>query len=389
MNTLTQQFAKNAQSLLVFAIVFTGLITLMTLIKTSQDPRQQASEESIVFTLKSESASTLKQGAEFALIVEKQPSSLQVTAADFTLEFDPNVLEYTKLDRSTKPFSIVLMEHLNQEAGIVRIAVGKNPEISGISDSKIAVIGFKVKNTAGDSKIKLGLNSQVAAVGYQTNVLTSSSVEPYNFTVIGETTTPTTDVQMNFSFAGTPAEGNGQFLQQAAKSQRVAVSLQNIKTGEITTPTKMTASFKQVATSDPKVGIFSLDTAWKNEEIPTGTYNILIKGPLHQQIRFCKNNQTATDRCGLIEGIAITAQEEHQFEFAARPLSCGDLPISGTNRDKQDGIVRVTDYSFMLSCLGKRKDAACVARADCNSDGSVTNLDMDLLLETLSIAYDQ
>jgi len=115
----------------------------------------------------------------------------------------------------------------------------------------------------------------------------------------------------------------------------------------------------------------------------------LVKGPMHQQIRFCKEDQSAEYQCSITDGIALTADTEHSLNLVAKPLACGDLPISGAGRDEQDGAVRVTDYSFMIGCLSKRSDAACVARADCNGDGSVTNLYMDLLLQTLSIAYDQ
>jgi len=55
----------------------------------------------------------------------------------------------------------------------------------------------------------------------------------------------------------------------------------------------------------------------------------------------------------------------------------------------RDGVVNVKDYSFVKKCLGNESTSpACLARADFNFSGAITNKDLRLLIETLSVAED-
>lgn len=389
---------KKMVSTVLLLVLFAGLIAVIALTKTRQDLRQEATGESVEVVFKATEGSqvnwsqaplTIQTGRSLALAIEKKPSTLVMTAADLTVTFDPTYLEFTQAVQSFGSYSYVLRQEVNQQAGKVRIVVGKDPVSTLLTSDQITLLMFKVKDKLGESTISLDTVSQVAVKGFNTNLLAASSVQPYRFTVLPlSTTTEPMSVQLKLKLAGTPVENNSAFLSEVAKTQPIMVSFQNMETGDTTTPIALSGKFTP-NTATPTLSYFTFENAFKSTTLPTGKYNILVKGPKHQQIRYCKKDQTANYRCQITDSIELTASTAHTFDFTQKPLACGDLPISGANKDQQDGAVRVTDYSLMIGCLSKRQDAACVARADCNGDGSVTNLDMDLLLETLSTAYDQ
>lgn len=386
----------------LIAVLWVGLVSASILIKRNQDTRNQASGTTVGVVLKASKEASMQwqnsplsinPDASLAVTVETTATNPLITAADITLNFDPNFLTFVEAKSSLTPLDISLATEVSQTTGLVRIVSGRNPSSLIADKPQLVVAVFKVKQKLGDSRITLTENSQLAAKGVQSSVLVPTTVAPYSFTVVPTNTAiPETKVQLKLSLAGTPVENKVEFLTQSARKQLVALAFQNVTTGETIVTEKVPMIFVQdsgasAGTTPPQY--FTLEQPFQSKALPTGKYNILVKGPLQQQIRFCENNQVTSDRCALTQGIELTAQTDHVFDFSKRPLSCGDLPISGANRDQQDGAVRVTDYSFMLNCLTKRQDTACVARADCNGDGSVTNLDMDLLLTTLSTAYDQ
>ncbi len=64
-------------------------------------------------------------------------------------------------------------------------------------------------------------------------------------------------------------------------------------------------------------------------------------------------------------------------------LEPGDLPISGTNKDQQDGVVNSLDAVYLTGCFTTPDDATCLAKADLNLDGIINTMDMELLNGTV------
>lgn len=385
---------KKGLSLALVAVMVVGLISVLGLLKTSQDLRQNAQSNDYANSVQlrlsaKESGAQTDRGQTIATspgkvieaLVESISSTASVAATDFVVTYDPATFEFVSAELPNSKFPVLLKKENNAAAGKVRLAIGKQPDATVAGNQQLAIVNLRVKDKQGTSNISIeAQTAKVAVVGSSNNAYQGPTT-PIGVTVGSGSTTPKTSLQLQFKFAGIPVENNPNFLPEAARTQPVKISLQNIATGEITTPVVLSSLFAN--------NQFSLLSPFTSEAVSTGKYNILVKGPKHQQIRFCKDGQAPEYRCQLTDGIDITKNATHTLDLTKRPLSCGDLPISGTNKDQQDGVVRVTDYSFMVGCLSKRKDAACVARADCNADGAVTNLDMDLLLETLSTAYDQ
>lgn len=123
---------------------------------------------------------------------------------------------------------------------------------------------------------------------------------------------------------------------------------------------------------------------------PTGRYQILIKGPMHRRHAFCEQGQTYDKRCAHYEFLNITANSQdvstYEYDFSDTPLDAGDL--RRPPNDERDGLVNQLDYSFLVGCLSSTTDPACVARADLNYSGVVNNIDLKLLIDTLSNQLD-
>lgn len=379
--------------------LWTGLLVAMVLMRTQQDLRQQASTvetaqlklytSDIDTTIWDEDMRTLVPGEKISVLVESQPHTLDVTAIDLVLRYKPDFFTAPEIKILDDTFGVLLKKEIDEVAGTVRIAVGRDPKKVLSGDQRVVQLTLTTLEKIGATQITIDpVATKIAALSHDANVY-ASDTPPLDISVKNPDLPSTkTSLQMKFKYAGAPVENNVLFLKDGLKTQKVKVSLENVATAEVTPVTAIVTTFTP-DTGAAKKHYFSLAQPWTSGILQDGTYQILVKGPMHQQIRFCKEGQTRDYRCGAREGFSLAAAESFSFDLTARPLACGDLPISGTKSDQQDGAVRVTDYSFMLNCLSKRNDAACIARADCNGDESVTNLDMDLLLDTLSRAYDE
>ncbi len=123
------------------------------------------------------------------------------------------------------------------------------------------------------------------------------------------------------------------------------------------------------------------------QNLPAGLYRIYLKGPMHRGIEFCKPQQQNLGICKITDFILIHKGVNY-LDFSAVALEVGDVSMPSTQG--RDGVVNVKDYSFVKKCLGNESSSpACVARADFNYSGKVTNKDLDLIRNTLSIARDE
>jgi hypothetical protein len=144
----------------------------------------------------------------------------------------------------------------------------------------------------------------------------------------------------------------------------------------------------------PKVVEFTVNDAgeWSGkadfENISSGGgYKIYIKGPKHIQKKICdaapKEDKGGTYHCG--EGSITIAAGTNTFDLSKIINLAGDLPEAG---GKQNGIVDAYDTTFVRTNLGST-DAAKVAIGDLNYDGIIDTQDYSMILQALSIKFDE
>ncbi|MBD3250670.1 MAG: hypothetical protein GF381_03840 [Candidatus Pacebacteria bacterium] len=119
------------------------------------------------------------------------------------------------------------------------------------------------------------------------------------------------------------------------------------------------------------------------------SYSFLIKGPVHRQLKYCRDGQKSSDQCQATDYVPFNPKQGLTLDLTQAPLQAGDLPIHGSEGSEQDGTVNGLDYSYLLKCLSKQSDPTCVSQADLDYSGKVTNYDLFLLMQTLSSAPDQ
>lgn len=112
-------------------------------------------------------------------------------------------------------------------------------------------------------------------------------------------------------------------------------------------------------------------------------YKILVKGPKHIQKKICTSIPTedypGTYHCE--DGKITLTTGNNTLDFSGIILLAGDLPA-------QDGIVNSYDTSLARNNLGKN-DSSALALADLNLDGVVDSQDYSMIINALSIKFDE
>lgn len=212
----------------------------------------------------------------------------------------------------------------------------------------------------------------------------------------GATPSSSGEIKLNLiiSLDGVPyVEGLNRFHPlDVNKEVEIAVFLINVKN----LPVHRQATF--VYQPDSEVYQTKQDLVY--QDLPSGPYMIMLKGPKHLDMRFCFTDDKADGNCTVKELIRasvgasgyksyaqakqdkfiwLATGRSHNLNLSKVPLLAGDLPISGQDKNTQDGAVNIYDYSFILSCLNNRRDYACIQRADINFTGQVDNIDLRLM----------
>lgn len=165
--------------------------------------------------------------------------------------------------------------------------------------------------------------------------------------------------------------------------------------------TKLVAQQIVDFTYDKETGTYTNKDSIILGEIVPGPHIVGLKGPMHLAWPICYFGNKSSDICTFEQLVTQTTNYQkgravasnfivleagnNSFNLSTKPLPVGDLPISGTNKNQQDGKVDVKDYSYMLSCIGeKSRTPACLSRADVDFSDQVNNIDLMLLRRTLS-----
>jgi hypothetical protein len=143
-----------------------------------------------------------------------------------------------------------------------------------------------------------------------------------------------------------------------------------------------------------KQAVFTVDESgiWSGkvdlDNVPTGGgYKVYIKGPKHIQKKICDGTPTedksGTYHCG--EGKIVLVGGANTLDFSKIIQLAGDLPEGG---GKQNGIVDAYDTTFIRQNLGST-DGGKLKIGDLNYDGIIDTQDYSMVLQSLSIKFDE
>lgn len=278
-----------------------------------------------------------------------------VTAAEVHMTFDPMYLEVQSVD---------IQEHLPQvleatviNGGRISFVVGSNPETPQRGSGTLAKITFRTIGL-GNTRVDFDESTQVAAVGFNSNVLYTST--PSNITITtGATTTP--------SPTATPS---------ATPTPTVAIT-PTPSTADLTILTRLQGITRANDTLDILVQVLpeggggspsrNITFISDSNGVYRGVYTGLPRG-LYSAIYldvpgYLRQNIGGEDLRGGNSTIDVTST----------PLRPGD--ISGN-----DGIIDIFDYNKLVEEFGPRMPVNGSA-ADLDRDGDVDIFDYNLIVE--------
>ncbi|MFC1711389.1 hypothetical protein ACFLZ1_02255 [Patescibacteria group bacterium] len=198
----------------------------------------------------------------------------------------------------------------------------------------------------------------------------SASVEPS-----ASPSEDSTSFNLKIKFYSVPANDNNDNLLSEYNQRQVRIIFQD-REGKYfyNGDGKITFTFN----SDSKSYEGSLTVS--QDILPSGSYNLLIKGPSHRQTRFCKDGQLKEDACPRSEQIYFAVGETYSLDFTGYKLEFGDV--------NWDGTVGVQDYSIIKTCKEENAtypdsiyENGC-KDSDGNFDGVVDNSDIDVFYQT-------
>lgn len=366
-----------------------GIIVALALVKQRQETRRGAYFGSIgVSVLPSEGE--YQVGETLTAVVVLNAGNFRPTYLDFTLTYDPNLLELKKEDIELGDgFTTPLKKQVANGRVRVVTTVGttKNEALKrGVI--RPVKLPFKVLK-AGQARIDFAQrnnNYQIEIAGYNPAGLEDVSLRPqpvsgasYRLVEGGgateETTptpTPTTPPEgwpvLNFRirFKGTEYQANNQkVVVRDIPPQPVTVRVRRQET--VYTYDKVMVTFDDQAVAQGRVELVGVT--------PGNKYAVIIKGPRHLARRFCRDQQE--ERCLLGQENLTLRAGENQFDWTALPLEPGDVNL--------DHRVDSLDFSRVRAALGQRGDEIA---EDLNFNKVVNSQDLTLLLLTLGNKYE-
>ncbi len=124
------------------------------------------------------------------------------------------------------------------------------------------------------------------------------------------------------------------------------------------------------------------------DSVPSGSgYRVYVKAPKHIAKKICDTTPTESKggeyHCG--DGKISISASENSFDFSKIVQLGGDLPEAG---GKQNGIIDAYDTTFVRTNLGS-SDAAKSSTGDINADGVIDTQDYSMIVQALSIKFDE
>ena len=194
----------------------------------------------------------------------------------------------------------------------------------------------------------------------------------------------------------TPTPGKASSMTLALKIKFQGITKKPAKADPITVQVKLAGtSISSISSADLTKSVqFTVDDAgvWSGTAgfngIPTGGgYKVYIKGPKQLQKKICDAAPTESKgglyHCG--DGAIVLQAGTNTLDFSKIIQMGGDLPEAG---GKQNGIVDAYDTTYIRTNLGSA-DTAKLAIGDLNWDGIIDTQDYSIILQSLSIKFDE
>jgi hypothetical protein len=271
---------------------------------------------------------------------------------------------------------------------LIRISVDKGSEayidFVSMKDSKKRELikngdFLKVSSTTAATTQPLEWGEGDNKVGYYYGSLAANVPEP--------TAAPTTAPNPTAGPTGSPASVSLDLkikLQGIAKKPKKADAI-NVQVKLAGGGLAQATAYKTVSFTVNDAGEWSGKADF--DSIPTGGgYRVYIKGPKHIAKKICDSAPTETKggayHCG--DGKITLKAGTNSLDFSKIIQLGGDLPEGG----KQNGIIDAYDTTFVRTNLGS-VDAAKTAIGDINLDGGIDTQDYSIILQSLSIKFDE
>jgi len=145
--------------------------------------------------------------------------------------------------------------------------------------------------------------------------------------------------------------------------------------------------FNYVEPAQAELGYYELSQPIIISNLVNDSYKMFVKGPRHRRMEFCESPQPENKECSPFEAFYLEAGTNYTFDFRDSPLEAGDLKAPETG-GVQDGVVNRVDYGFIFGCQASRGSETCLNIGDLDYSGVVDNVDLGLIVKTLSTASD-
>lgn len=367
-------------------VLFTVLITIVVVLTLSKKYlyRSRATQIPVDVYLSSLHKSvalneTFKVSVFFAL-PDSDNSELAISAAYLTVKYDPNILRFNYLDKSTecnlleKQVFLKQNQHLGQ-VSLAKVSLKRKQDLPKdvFCFAKLSFIALK-KATTTQINVTPQIPGQIALVGpgpksYTLNV-TARSVVDISVAENTATTNNSTSIENNNLTIKLKLQGVD--IPTRTNKTKITVTIYNSNNE----PTE----FKNVITTFNPLGFWAA-------KIPLGqllgsNYSIAIKGPYHLQKKFCElEPKISLSEVYTCNSGNITLQPgNNQAYFDKLPLPIGDL-------NPQDSLLTTKDVIILEDCL-EHNDNSCILSADVNYDNKVDTKDKQLLINNMRYEYE-
>lgn len=254
------------------------------------------------------------------------------------------------------------------------VAKDKNAE-----RAKMVLIPVEIYGNIGDSgKIIVESSSLITSTNDSDDIveyeLNPSPCESGIYNIASESVSSGIKLNLSLKFQGILRKPLADF-----NSMEVAIKLAKEGQESSTIIPSQTGVF---TVDDNEVGIWHGTVRFP--DLTEGNYKVYIKGPRHIQKKICEDNPqdmgaVGSYYCKIGESVALDAlPQENDLDFSGIYLLSGDLP-------EQNGIVDSYDISYLRNNLGKTGNRIC----DINLDGVCDSQDYSLLIQALSVKYDE
>jgi hypothetical protein len=292
---------------------------------------------------------TVAPNENFSVAIQLNTGDYSATGADITINYNPAKVHAT--DVLEGPFLPSILENssITEDGGEVSSVQGKVHFVVGSSTTNpkqgigtIAVINFKALTTESTDTLTISQSSRVAAISTTDNVLSGGS--PAQVIIQSPQATSLT---LKLSFEGVNVQNN---LTKPLPQKTVNVSLSNL----VSDASASATISKNISFLPNTDGTYSGTVTG----LTTGSYNLLVKGPVNLR----KN-----------VGKVVLTQGENLEDITYSPLTAGDVSGDDNNVDGYD-------YSLLVLHFGSRMPTTGSA-ADLNFDGTVDIFDHRLLVK--------